>query len=128
MVSAAEDNRVTLCPETTQGTIVNSIDRMKEYVDRLGSPYAKIIFDPVNQMRMDRIYDNGRFIRCAIATLGDRIGVIPAIHCGKCYFCRIAKTPEKCTDWKTYGTWPRADRQPHFTGGYGEYLRANCLR
>jgi len=34
----------------------------------------------------------------------------------------IAKTPEKCTDWKTYGTWPRADRQPHFTGGYGDYL------
>ena len=53
---------------------------------------------------------------------GDRIGVCPAIHCGKCYYCRIAKTPEKCTDWKTYGTWPRADREPHFTGGYGDYL------
>ncbi|MFH1616693.1 MAG: alcohol dehydrogenase catalytic domain-containing protein [Planctomycetota bacterium] len=44
--------------------------------------------------------------------VGDRIGVIPAIHCGRCYFCRIAKTPEKCRDWKTYGTWPRADREP----------------
>jgi len=54
--------------------------------------------------------------------VGDRIGVCPAIHCGKCYYCRIAKTPEKCTDWKTYGTWPKADRPPHFTGGYGEYL------
>ncbi len=54
--------------------------------------------------------------------VGDRIGMIPAIHCGKCYFCRIAKTPEKCTDWKTYGTWPRADQEPHFTGGYGDYL------
>ena len=54
--------------------------------------------------------------------VGDRIGVIPAIHCGKCYFCRIAKTPEKCTDWKTYGTWPKADQPPHFTGGYGDYL------
>ena len=54
--------------------------------------------------------------------VGDRIGVIPAIHCGKCYFCRIAKTPEKCTDWKTYGTWPKADEPPHFTGGYGDYL------
>ena len=53
---------------------------------------------------------------------GDRIGVIPAIHCGRCYFCRIAKTPEKCTDWKTYGTWPKADQEPHFTGGYGDYL------
>ena len=54
--------------------------------------------------------------------VGDRIGVIPAIHCGKCYYCRIAKTPEKCIDWKTYGTWPKADQQPHFTGGYGDYL------
>ena len=54
--------------------------------------------------------------------IGDRIGVIPAIHCGKCYYCRIAKTPEKCTDWKTYGTWPKADQPPHFTGGYADYL------
>jgi len=54
--------------------------------------------------------------------IGDRIGIIPAIHCGKCYFCRIAKTPEKCTDWKTYGTWPNADQPPHFSGGYGDYL------
>jgi threonine dehydrogenase-like Zn-dependent dehydrogenase len=54
--------------------------------------------------------------------VGDRIGVIPAIHCHKCYFCTIVKTPEKCIDWKTYGTWPRADQKPYFTGGYGEYL------
>ena len=54
--------------------------------------------------------------------VGDRIGVIPAIHCHRCYFCTIVKTPEKCTDWKTYGTWPRADEEPHFTGGFGEYM------
>ncbi len=53
---------------------------------------------------------------------GDRIGVCPAIHCHKCYYCTIAKTPEKCTDWKTYGTWPKADCEPHFSGGYGDYL------
>lgn len=54
--------------------------------------------------------------------VGDRIGVIPAIHCHKCYFCTIVKTPEKCIDWKTYGTWPKADQKPYFTGGYGDYL------
>jgi len=53
---------------------------------------------------------------------GDRITVIPAIHCHKCYFCTIAKTPEKCLHWKTYGTWPRADQPPHFSGGYADYL------
>ncbi|MCE5188713.1 MAG: alcohol dehydrogenase catalytic domain-containing protein [Eubacteriales bacterium] len=54
--------------------------------------------------------------------IGDRIGVIPAIHCHRCYFCTIAKTPEKCIAWKTYGTWPNADQEPHFTGGFGDYL------
>ncbi|MFC1738226.1 zinc-binding dehydrogenase [Planctomycetota bacterium] len=54
--------------------------------------------------------------------VGDRIGVCPAIHCHNCYFCTIAKTPEQCTDWKTYGTWPKADQEPHFGGGYGDYL------
>jgi L-iditol 2-dehydrogenase len=53
---------------------------------------------------------------------GDRIGLIPAIHCGTCYYCRIAKTPEKCVHWKTYGTWGNADKEPHFTGGYADYL------
>jgi L-iditol 2-dehydrogenase len=56
---------------------------------------------------------------------GDRISLIPAIHCGKCYYCTIAKTPEKCTGWITYGTWGNADKEPHFTGGYGEYIYLN---
>jgi len=74
LVPIAEGNGVILCPETTQWTIVNGIERMKEYVDRLDSPYAKIIFDFVNHMTSDRVYDNGRFMKCAIAELGDRIG------------------------------------------------------
>jgi len=74
LVPVAEDNRVMLCPETTQWTIVGSIERMKEFVDRLDSPYVQIIFDPVNHMTYDRVYESGRFMRCAIATLGDRIG------------------------------------------------------
>ena len=54
--------------------------------------------------------------------IGDRVGLCPAIHCHSCYFCTIAKTPEKCLEWKTYGTWPLADQEPHFNGGYAEYL------
>ncbi len=57
--------------------------------------------------------------------VGDRIGLIPAIHCGKCYYCRIAKTPEKCTAWITYGTWGKADQEPYFTGGYGDVIYLN---
>lgn len=70
----AEDNRCMIAPETTQWTIVNSIERMKEYVDRVDSPYMKITFDFVNHMTSERIYDSGRYIMHAVAILGDRIG------------------------------------------------------
>jgi sugar phosphate isomerase/epimerase len=76
LVPIAEDNRVMLCPETTQFTIVGTLQRMKEYVDRLDSPFATIVFDPVNHMTSDRVYDSGRFVQCAIGLLGDRIGEI----------------------------------------------------
>lgn len=74
LVPIAEDSNCMLCPETSQWTIVNSIERMKEFVDRLDSPYVKIIFDPVNHMTYDRVYDSGRYMKCAVAFLGDRIG------------------------------------------------------
>jgi sugar phosphate isomerase/epimerase len=74
LVPYAEEAGVVLCPETTQWTIVNSIERMKAYVDGIGSPWAKIIFDPVNHMTPNRLVDSGKYIKCAINTLGDRIG------------------------------------------------------
>ena len=76
LVPYAEDAGCMLCPETNSWTIVNNPPRMKEYVDRLDSPYAKIIFDPVNQMNPERAFESGKYIRCAIALLGDRIGVL----------------------------------------------------
>jgi len=85
-----------------------------EYPISLGHEISGIIADLGKGVETDSI--GGK------VNVGDRVGVIPAIHCGQCYFCRIAKTPEKCTSWKTYGTWPCADQEPHFTGGYGDYL------
>ena len=70
----AEDSGCMITPETTQWAIVNSIERMKEYVDRVDSPHMKITVDFVNHMTSARMYESGRFIRCAVATLGDRIG------------------------------------------------------
>ncbi len=78
LAPVAEDANCILCPETTLWTIINSVERMKEFVDRVDSPFVKITLDPVNHMTYDRIYESGRFIKCAIATLGDRIG---NIHC-----------------------------------------------
>ncbi len=74
LIPIAEDAGVMLCPETTQFTIVHNIATMKEYVDRLESPYGTIIFDFVNHMDAERVYESGRFIQCAVAILGDRIG------------------------------------------------------
>ena len=76
LLPIAEDANCIICPETTQGTIVGTVPRMKEYVERLDSPYARIVFDPVNHMGAERIYESGRFMRCAIASLGDCIGEI----------------------------------------------------
>jgi sugar phosphate isomerase/epimerase len=76
LVKVAEDNAVAICPETTKFTILDGIPRMKEFVDRLDSEYVKVVFDPVNHMTSDRVYESGRFMKTAIAELGDRIGVI----------------------------------------------------
>ncbi len=44
-------------------------------VDRIDSPNMKINFDFVNHMNAERIFESARYIQCAVATLGDRIGV-----------------------------------------------------
>jgi sugar phosphate isomerase/epimerase len=74
----AEDANCSLIPETTQWTIVNNVERMKEFVDRVDSPYVKFSFDMVNHMTAARVYDSGTFMKNAIDELGDRIG---EIHC-----------------------------------------------
>jgi sugar phosphate isomerase/epimerase len=75
LIPVAEDNNCIISPETTQWTIARSIPTMQEFVDRCGSPYVRVTFDFVNHMNAERIYDTGRYIRCAVGTLGDRIGI-----------------------------------------------------
>ncbi len=74
--AAAEDYGVMLTPETTNYTILDSVPRMKEYIDRVDSPYVQLVFDIVNKLSAYTVYQNARFVKCAIATLGDRIGVL----------------------------------------------------
>lgn len=73
-VPMAEDNNIMLCPETTLWTIVNTAERMKEFVDRLDSPYAKIILDFANDMTFDTVYEPGVAAYKSVAILGDRVG------------------------------------------------------
>ena len=53
--------------------------------------------------------------------VGDRITLVPAIHCKKCFYCTIAKTPGKCSNMISYG-FMNPEKEPHFTGGYADYL------
>jgi len=71
----AEDARVAICPETTQWTIISGPKRMKEFVDRFDSLYVKVVFDFVNHMTYDRVYNTTEFVRRVVAELDDRIGV-----------------------------------------------------
>jgi sugar phosphate isomerase/epimerase len=97
IVPIAEDNRVVLCPETTLWTIVNTEERMKEYVDRLDSPYAKIIFDFANHMTYDTVYESGAAAYKTVAILGDRIGEFHVkdvmVDPNKLLICHIDETP-----------------------------------
>jgi len=52
--------------------------------------------------------------------VGDRIVLVPAIHCKQCYYCSIAKTPSKCLNMISYGFLPL--KEPYFTGGYADHL------
>ena len=52
---------------------------------------------------------------------GDRITLVPAIHCKKCYYCSIAKTPSKCMHMISYGFMNPED-EPHFICGYADYV------
>jgi sugar phosphate isomerase/epimerase len=75
LVPVAEDNNCVICPETNPWTIARSIPTMQEFVDRCDSPYVRVTFDFANHMNAERIFDPGRYIRCAVGTLGDRIGI-----------------------------------------------------
>jgi len=75
LVPYAEAAKVAICPETTQWTIIDGPKRMREFVDRCGPDYVKVVFDFVNHMTYDRVYDSGSFAKRVVGELGDRIGV-----------------------------------------------------
>lgn len=54
-------------------------------------------------------------------SLGDRITWSMTASCGNCYYCKIAKLPQKCTKLFKYGH-VNSDESPHFTGGYAKFV------
>ncbi len=54
--------------------------------------------------------------------VGDRVTMCPNIICGKCFYCRHVFGWPYCANNKTYGVYFPADKWPHVTGGWAEYM------
>ena len=54
--------------------------------------------------------------------IGDRVTMCPNIICQKCYYCRHTFAWPYCAENKTYGVYFPADKSPHVTGGWAEYM------
>ncbi|MFB9470289.1 zinc-binding dehydrogenase [Nonomuraea salmonea] len=58
--------------------------------------------------------------------VGDRVGVFPALSCGRCYECTVRRRPGSCPDRRpSYGFASPADRPPYLTGGFATHLYAS---
>ncbi|MEU6728414.1 zinc-binding dehydrogenase [Nonomuraea wenchangensis] len=58
--------------------------------------------------------------------VGDRVGVFPALSCGRCYACTVRRRPGSCPDRRpSYGFASPADRPPYLTGGFATHLYAS---
>ena len=53
---------------------------------------------------------------------GDRIAYSYIWWCGHCYYCRIKKEPNACTDRIQLNGTVSCANPPHFNGSFGEYL------
>ncbi len=52
--------------------------------------------------------------------VGDRITWTEFFYCGKCHYCSVLDTPQKCLNIQKYGHFP-SDQEPHFLGGFADY-------
>ena len=52
--------------------------------------------------------------------VGDRITWTEFFYCGKCHYCSVLDTPQKCLNVKKYGHIS-SDQEPHFVGGFADY-------
>ena len=52
--------------------------------------------------------------------VGDRITWTEFLYCGKCHYCSVLDTPQKCINIQKYGHIS-SDQEPHFLGGFADY-------
>lgn len=54
--------------------------------------------------------------------VGDRVYIQPGISCRQCTFCVVHRQPTLCLKRRGYGFRPVKDEEPHFQGGFSQYL------
>ncbi len=54
--------------------------------------------------------------------VGDRVYIQPGMSCRQCLFCVVHRQPTLCLKRRGYGFRPFKDVDPHFQGGYSQYL------
>lgn len=59
---------------------------------------------------------------------GDLVAIVPGVQCGVCYFCSVVREPGLCINGRAYGFRPHLDQEPHFQGGFSEYILMNVPR
>ena len=55
-------------------------------------------------------------------SINDRIVWSMTVSCGICYYCKVAKLPQKCTSLLKYGH-VNSNTPPHITGGYANFIQ-----
>jgi L-iditol 2-dehydrogenase len=54
--------------------------------------------------------------------VGDRVYIQPGMSCRQCLFCVVHQQPTLCLKRRGYGFRPLKDVEPHFQGGFSQYL------
>ncbi len=78
LVEEAEKFGAIVAVEGVAKYVMNSPERIKRLIDRIGSDHLKVIFDPVNLLTIDNYLDQDRIIKESFELFGDRIVALHA--------------------------------------------------
>ena len=53
---------------------------------------------------------------------GDRVYIQPGMTCRECVYCVVHRQPTLCLKRRGYGFRPLKEEQPHFQGGFSQYV------
>lgn len=78
LVEEAEKFGVRVAVEGVAKYVMNSPERIRRLIDRIGSNHLQVIFDPANLLTIDNYLDQDRIIKESFELFGDRIVALHA--------------------------------------------------